>query len=143
MAALNRLSAEEGVAWKDRVAIVPISIDARPERVKSHVAQHGWERLEHYWAGESTDSDFNAPAARAFVVSGVPQAILIGPDGRILWRGHPLGNVGGQNLKSRIEAELGHISAIRELVEFIRTSKRGICGPHRYASDADDDSAAG
>src|SRR5207302_5582723 len=28
MAELNRLSAEEGVAWKDRVAIVPISIDA-------------------------------------------------------------------------------------------------------------------
>ena len=106
IAELNRLSAEEGVAWKDRVAIVPISIDAKPERVKSHVAQHGWDGLEHYWAGESTDSDFNAPAAGAFVVSGVPQAILIGPDGRILWRGHPLGNVGGQNLKARIEAEL-------------------------------------
>jgi hypothetical protein len=54
----------------------------------------------------STDSDFDAPAARAFVVWGVPHALLIGPDGRILWRGHPLNNAGGQNLQSRIEAEL-------------------------------------
>jgi hypothetical protein len=74
--------------------------------VNSHVAQRGWDRWEHYWGGESTDSDFDAPAARAFLVSGVPHAILIGPDGRILWRGHPLDSTGGQNLRSRIEAEL-------------------------------------
>ena len=106
MAELNRLTAEQCAGWKERVAIVPISIDAKPERVKSHVAQRGWDRLDHYWAGESTGSDFDAPVARAFVVSGVPQAILIGPDGRILWRGHPLDNSGGRNLRSRIEGEL-------------------------------------
>ncbi len=32
----------------------------------------------------------------------------------------------------RIEAELGDSAAVRELLEFIRTSKRGICGSHRY-----------
>ncbi len=106
MAELNRLSVEQRIGWKDRVAIVPISIDANPERVKLHIAQHGWDRLEHYWAGEGTGSDFNAPAARSFVVFGVPHSILIGPDGRILWRGHSLGSAGTQNLKSRIEAEL-------------------------------------
>lgn len=37
----------------------------------------------------------------------------------------------------RMEAELGQFDAIRELVGFIRTSKRGICGSHRYR-DADD-----
>ncbi|HLN26310.1 MAG TPA: sigma-70 family RNA polymerase sigma factor [Gemmataceae bacterium] len=106
MAKLSRLAEEHGAAWKDRVAIVPISIDAKPERVKSHVAQRGWNRLEHYWAGKSTRSDFDAPAARAFVVWGVPTAILVGRDGRILWRGHPLDETGGQNLQSRIEAAL-------------------------------------
>ena len=32
----------------------------------------------------------------------------------------------------KIEAELGHFDVIRELLEFIRSSKRGICGAHRY-----------
>jgi UDP-N-acetylglucosamine acyltransferase len=32
----------------------------------------------------------------------------------------------------RIEAELGAVPAVRELIEFIRTSKRGICGAHRF-----------
>ncbi len=43
----------------------------------------------------------------------------------------------------RMEAELGQFDAIRELVQFIRSSKRGICGPHRFhASDEDSDAAA-
>lgn len=37
----------------------------------------------------------------------------------------------------RMEAELGHIAAVREIVEFIRASKRGICGAHRFAIDED------
>jgi hypothetical protein len=62
--------------------------------------------LEHSWGGKDAVSDFDAPAARAFAVSGVPHAILIGPDGRIFWRGHPLDKTGGQDLKARIEAKL-------------------------------------
>lgn len=42
----------------------------------------------------------------------------------------------------RIEAELGQFAAVRELVEFIRTSKRGICGAHRLVSGDDDERAA-
>jgi UDP-N-acetylglucosamine acyltransferase len=42
----------------------------------------------------------------------------------------------------RIEAELGAFAAVRELVEFIRTSKRGICGPHRLAAGAEDEDAS-
>src|SRR5262249_53989275 len=106
MAKLARLSEEQAAAWKDRVAIVPVSIDANPEHVQAHVRQRGWDRLEHFWAGAGTASDFDAPAARAFVVSGVPEAILIGPDGRILWRGHPLNGGGQSDLKARIEAAM-------------------------------------
>ena len=32
----------------------------------------------------------------------------------------------------RIEAEYGQFAAVRELVEFIRSSKRGICGAGHY-----------
>ena len=35
----------------------------------------------------------------------------------------------------RMEAELGHIAAVREIVSFIRASKRGICGAHRFNPD--------
>lgn len=42
----------------------------------------------------------------------------------------------------RIEAELGQFEAIRELVEFIRTSKRGVAGAHRYVAGDDGDSLA-
>ena len=32
----------------------------------------------------------------------------------------------------RMEAELGHVPAVREVIEFIRTSERGICGPAHF-----------
>jgi UDP-N-acetylglucosamine acyltransferase len=41
----------------------------------------------------------------------------------------------------RIEAELGTFPAVRELIEFIRTSKRGICGAHRLVAGSNDEAA--
>ncbi len=99
---LNSLGEEQRAVWKDRVAIIPVSIDAEQARVMSHVRLRGWTGLEHFWSGGPQGSDFEAPAARAFVVSGVPTAVLIGSDGRILWRGHPL----DADPKSRIESVL-------------------------------------
>ncbi len=42
----------------------------------------------------------------------------------------------------RIETELGQHEAIRELLEFIRASKRGILGAHRLVTGEDDESSA-
>ncbi len=42
MATLNALGEEQVAAWKDRVAIVPVSIDSQQARVKSHLRQRGW-----------------------------------------------------------------------------------------------------
>jgi UDP-N-acetylglucosamine acyltransferase len=42
----------------------------------------------------------------------------------------------------RMEAELGQFAAIRELVQFIRESKRGICGAHRFRDRNDDGESA-
>lgn len=41
---------------------------------------------------------------------------------------------------SRMEAELGHSAAVREVVQFVRSSKRGICGAHRFR-DVESDAA--
>lgn len=41
----------------------------------------------------------------------------------------------------RMEAELGGVPAVRELIEFIRASKRGICGPACYEPNAQDAAA--
>jgi RNA polymerase sigma factor (sigma-70 family) len=106
MAKLNELNNEQAAAWKDRVALIPVSIDASLDLVQPHALRRGWNRLDHYWTGRGKEVDFDAPAARAFGVWGVPQTILIGPDGRILWRGHPLNKSEGQDLKSRIEDAL-------------------------------------
>jgi thiol-disulfide isomerase/thioredoxin len=106
MAKLNALGEEQSAAWKDRVAIVPVSIDSEQGRVRSHLQQRAWAGLEHYWSGGINGADFEAPAARAFIVNGVPEAVLIGRDGRLIWRGHPLDKSDGKDLKSRIEDAL-------------------------------------
>jgi UDP-N-acetylglucosamine acyltransferase len=42
----------------------------------------------------------------------------------------------------RMEAELGRFAAVRELVAFVRASKRGICGAHRFHSHGEAEGAA-
>lgn len=37
----------------------------------------------------------------------------------------------------RVEAELGQVPAVREVIDFIRTTKRGICGGHRVGPHGD------
>ncbi|HEY4261820.1 MAG TPA: thioredoxin-like domain-containing protein [Schlesneria sp.] len=106
MAKLNAICSEPLAAWKDRVAIVPVAINSDAAKVKAHVQQRGWTALNPFWAGESEAGDFDTPAARAFVVSGIPTALLIGPEGRILWRGHPMDASEGKDLKSRIDDAL-------------------------------------
>jgi thiol-disulfide isomerase/thioredoxin len=106
MSALNTLGVLQNAAWKGRAVIVPVSIDSEQARVRSHAGQREWTALEHFWAGGSDAGDFESPAARAFVVDSVPQSVLIGRDGRILWRGHPQDQTDGMDVKSRIEQAL-------------------------------------
>ena len=41
----------------------------------------------------------------------------------------------------RVEAEMGQLPAVRELIDFIRASKRGICGAARFDRHAEDAAA--
>lgn len=92
--------------WKDRIAIVPVSFDEKVQSVAPFVNERGWNHLQHYWAGPWKSGPLDAPAAQAFVCDAIPVAILIGPDGRILWRGHPLAKVSGKDIADRIDEML-------------------------------------
>jgi thiol-disulfide isomerase/thioredoxin len=106
MKELDHLAREKHDDWKDRVAIIPLSIDEKPEMVAHHLAKNAWTHLDHYWAGPNKINGFDAPAAKLFVVDAVPTCFLIAPDGRILWRGHPIAKFGGKQLEERIEEAL-------------------------------------
>ena len=103
---MTRLSAEKADAWKDRVVVVPVSIDDESEQAKKHLIDRGWTHLTPYWTGAEGKLSFEAPAMQAFVVNGVPTSFLIDPQGKILWRGHPMGKDNGKTLEESIEAAL-------------------------------------
>ncbi len=104
---MNEMVMAQREAWKDRVVIVPLSIDDTPELIVSHVAQRGWTNLTHFWAGgEGDDVGWKAPPVKLFLIHGVPTTFIIDRDGKIVWRGHPADESNGQTLESRIEKAL-------------------------------------
>ena len=88
MAKLDRIMAAQSADWKGKVALVPLCLDREPEIISKHVKSRGWTNLRHYGSDWSKDEYF-ADAATAFVVHSYPTAILIDPQGKIVWRGHP------------------------------------------------------
>lgn len=74
--------------WKGKAAILGISIDRKRELVVEHCKARGWDNVTQLWAAEGTPG-FNSNAGETYGIRGVPTALLIGPDGKILWRGHP------------------------------------------------------
>ncbi len=99
---LDAFFAEKGERLKGRVSVVPISIDDQAGLVTPHLKKQGWTHLDHYWAGDEESDGFKGAAARKFVVTQVPTAMLIDRDGRILWRGDPTEKVDGKDLESRL-----------------------------------------
>lgn len=77
---------QEHPDWKDRVAIVPVSIDDTAEIVRKHVNQHGWTNTFNVWAGEG---GWHSATAQTFRVTGVPTSYVLDPQGKIVWSGHP------------------------------------------------------
>jgi thiol-disulfide isomerase/thioredoxin len=72
--------------WKDKVAIVPLSIDDTIEQVRQHVDKRGWTNTFNVWAGQG---GWQSTPAKTFQVSGVPTTYIIDADGKILEAGHP------------------------------------------------------
>jgi len=78
-------------AHRNRAVVLTVSIDDSTEPIKPYLSQLGlWEHGGHYWAGEG---GWRSPVAQRFVVFSIPQAVLIDPNGVIVWRGYPTGSV--------------------------------------------------
>lgn len=74
--------------WKDRVAIVPLSIDDAIGIIRNHVETRGWTNTFNVWAGEG---GFDSAPAQAFHVKGIPATYIIDAQGKIVTAGHPAG----------------------------------------------------
>jgi thiol-disulfide isomerase/thioredoxin len=105
---LNELAETKKDAWNDRVAIVALSIDDQPDAAERFVAERGWKGLKPFWAGRGAGgtTGWESPQARAYVVYAVPTTLIIGRDGRIVWRGHPVDPAAGLDIETRIEAAI-------------------------------------
>jgi thiol-disulfide isomerase/thioredoxin len=106
MEKLNQMAYEHRVAWHNRVAVVPLSIDEQPKTVSRHVKQRAWDQVDHYWSGAQGATGWDAPAMRALVGQAVPEMIIIDRDGRIFWRGHPAVKSQGKDVAARIKEAL-------------------------------------
>lgn len=89
MAKLNAVTKKRRGDWGDRVEVLVVSIDNSKDVVYPYVKRRGWTHVQHFWTGESGRTGFKGPAAEKFGVKGIPTAILIDPQGVIIWRGHP------------------------------------------------------
>jgi thiol-disulfide isomerase/thioredoxin len=87
MAELQTLR-EQHADWKERVAVVPISIDDTTKILREHLAKRGWTNTFNVWAGEG---GWESSASKMFRVRGVPTTYIIDQEGRIIQAGYPDG----------------------------------------------------
>ena len=99
MAKLQTLR-QEHPDWKDRVAIVPLSIDDTINVVRKHVDQRGWTNTFNAWAG---DGGWQSKPATTFRVTGVPTTYIIDGQGKIIQAGHPAGMNIGQEVDALLK----------------------------------------
>lgn len=90
-----------GADWKGKAVILGCSIDEEMKTVTDHVKNKGWTGLPQGWAS-SGGPGWKSQAASDYGISGVPTALLVGKDGKILKRGHPA----GMEIEKLIDAEL-------------------------------------
>lgn len=79
----EHLLAKNQEAWKEKIAIIAISIDSEVETVRRHLKSKGWNRVTHLWNTNQEE------VTRAYRIHGLPDTLLIDASGVILWRGHP------------------------------------------------------
>lgn len=74
--------------WKDRVAVVSLSIDDTLPPVRNHLEKRGWTNTVNVWAGPG---GWQSGPAKAYRVRGVPTCYVIDAEGKIVRGGHPEG----------------------------------------------------
>ncbi|HMP83383.1 MAG TPA: TlpA disulfide reductase family protein, partial [Verrucomicrobiota bacterium] len=78
---------EQNPDWKDRVAVVSLSIDDELKTARDHLAKRGWTNTFNVWGDEG---GWQCTPAKSFRVRGVPTCYVIGADGNIVKAGHPM-----------------------------------------------------
>lgn len=86
--------------WKDKVVFMSLSIDKDVEKLKAHLAKKEWTNSFNAWAGPG---EWQASAAKAYRVTGVPSSYVIDAKGVITWSGHPGGTDLGQHIKEALK----------------------------------------
>ncbi len=86
--------------WKDKVALIPLSIDDTLKIARDHLSARGWTNTFNVWAGEG---GFHSLPAAAFRVNGVPTTYVIDAQGLIIASGHPAGIDIGKEVDDLLE----------------------------------------
>ena len=61
---LDKDVADHADAWKDKLVVIPISIDDEAASAKQHLIDQGWTHLNTYWTGGEEKTGWQAPALR-------------------------------------------------------------------------------
>ncbi|MGC3959419.1 MAG: TlpA disulfide reductase family protein [Verrucomicrobiota bacterium] len=85
MAQMQKYAAQNP-AWKDRVVVVPLSIDDEMQTVINHVNKRGWTNTFNVWAGEG---GWQSTPSKVFRVRGVPTCYVLDTEGKVVKSGHP------------------------------------------------------
>ena len=78
----NQKMLEENPDWEGKIRIIGLSIDQDKAKLKSHVENKGWGKVDHFFRGGSN-------ASEVYGVNGVPHVMLIDKTGKIVFKGHP------------------------------------------------------
>jgi thiol-disulfide isomerase/thioredoxin len=94
----SEVAANHAKDWAGKASIVGVSIDDKPDLPTKHCRTRGWDNLRQTWCCEGAPG-WNSDAVKAYVIRGVPTALLIDRAGKITWRGHP----GAVDVETKIE----------------------------------------
>src|SRR5208282_5233072 len=78
MVKINQQYADKGLV------MLGVSLDSDVEQMKKVAKAKGFT-----WLQCCDGKGWDSPFAKAWSVSGIPQTFLFGPDGTLLWEGHP------------------------------------------------------
>lgn len=75
---------KHGAQWGDKVRILGLSIDQDVGKLKNHIEDKKWQKVEHYHVRNGECS-----ADQEYGVQGVPHCLLVDTEGTIVFMGHP------------------------------------------------------
>lgn len=69
--------------WRNKVALIALSLDEDRERAAKHVQRQGWTKTDNFWASRED-------AHNLYRFSGIPMVYIIDQQGKIAASGHEL-----------------------------------------------------